>query len=350
MQRIFIFLLFLISSSTVFSQDKNTSDKDIDRYIKKIQETYRLPGLALAIVRDGKVIHRGNYGFANLEFSTPVSNDTLFPLFSSTKIMSVIAVHQLIEQGKLSLDDELGHYLDDLPLAWRKVKVIHLLTHSSGLPDIVEYENDEEKAAKEKIYADPIKFTMGDQFDYNQTNFWLLNRLFQKILHKTLSTYVIETQFSGAQSEAIFEGNNLKVIKNLSVGYNNSGDQLYKRNWHFQEYNYGAAGLNISMNAFLEWDKKLDDGRFISSVSMKKMLTPFAYAKARDFALGWDYIPLNGKVTYGFTGGMSTAYRKVPEDKLTLILLANGMFIPKDNQASLGSIVNQLILMANTIK
>lgn len=345
-----VFFCFCFLSPYAYSQVQTSSDHEIESYIKEIQQSYRLPGLALAIVRDGKLIHRRNYGLANLEFSVPMTDETMFPLFSSTKVISVIAVHQLIEQGKLSLDSNIALFLDDLPQSWHQVKIEHLLTHSSGLPDIVAYENLNEAAAKQAVYSDPIKFEQGDQFDYNQTNYWLLNRIFQKILGKSLSAYIMETQFSGQQSSAMFEGDNLKVIKNLSSGYNNTGINFYKRNWNFPEYIYGAAGLNLSMNAFLAWNKKLDDGKFISPDSMIKVLKPFVYSKPRSFCYGWDMIELNGVATYGFTGGMSTAYRKVPQKKLTLILLANAMFIPLDQRPGLDAVVNKLILMADRIK
>lgn len=341
----FCLLLFSMPHAHARVQTGN----EIDHYVKQIQQSHRIPGLALAIVRDGELIHRANYGLANIEFSVPVSDGTVFPLFSSTKIFSVVAVHRLIEQGKLSLDSKLVDFLTDLPEAWRAVKIKHLLSHSSGLPDIVAYENLPEAEAQQAMYAKAILFKPGAQFDYNQTNYWLLNRIFQKILGQSLSTYIMETQFSETQSSAFFEGNHLAVMPNFSAGYNNTSDKLTKRNWHFPQYNYGAAGLNLSMNAFLEWNKKLEEGALISAASLTKLRQPFVYAKPRNFTYGWDLIELNGIATYGFTGGMATAYRQVPQKKMTLILLANAMFIPTAQRPSLDAIVNRLLMMAETI-
>lgn len=339
----FCLLLFIVP------QSRSQTDNEIDRYVKQIQQAHRIPGLALAIVREGKLIHRANYGLANIEFSVPVTDDTVFPLFSSTKIFSVVAVHRLIEQGKLSLDSKLVNFVTDLPEAWCEVKIEHLLSHSSGLPDIVAYENLPEAEAQQAMYAKAILFKPGAQFDYNQTNYWLFNRIFQKILGQSLSTYIMETQFSETQSSAFFEGNHLSVMLNFSTGYNNTSDKLTKRNWHFPQYNYGAAGLNLSMNAFLEWNKKLEEGALISAASLTKLRQPFVYTRPRNFTHGWDLIELNGVATYGFTGGMATAYRQVPQKKMTLILLANAMFIPTAQRPSLDAIVNRLLMMAETI-
>nr|WP_315469206.1 serine hydrolase domain-containing protein [uncultured Undibacterium sp.] len=343
--RVCFLSLLLFSMPHARSQTEN----EIDRYVKQIQQLHHIPGLTLAIVRDGKLIHRGNYGLANLEFSVPVSDDTVFPLFSSTKIFSVVAVHRLIEQGKLSLDNKLVDFLTDLPEAWREVKIEHLLSHSSGLPDIVTYENLPEVEAQQAVYAQAILSKPGAQFDYNQTNYWLLNRIFQKIIGQTLSAYIMETQFSGTQTSAFFEGNHLAVMPNFASGYNNAGDKLTKRNWHFPHYNYAAAGLNLSMNAFLEWHKKLEEGALISPASLARLRQPFVYAKPRNFTHGWDLIEWNGVATYGFTGGIATAFRQVPQKKMTLILLANAMFIPSVQRPGLDAIVNRLLLMAEAI-
>jgi CubicO group peptidase (beta-lactamase class C family) len=345
--RVCFLCLLLFSMPHVYARSQ--SENEVDRYVQEIQQSHRIPGLALAIVRDGKLIHRRNYGLANLEFSVPVSDDTVFPLFSSTKIFSVVAVHQLIEQGRLSLDSKLVNFFTDLPEAWREVKIEHLLTHSSGLPDIVAFANLPEAEAQQAVYAKAILFKPGAQFDYNQTNYWLLNRIFQKILGQSLSAYIMESQFSGPQAAAFFEGNHLAVMPNFSSGYNNTGDKHTKRNWHFPQYNYGAAGLNLSMDAFLKWNKSLEAGESISHSSIAKLRQPFVYAEPRNFTHGWDLIELNGVATYGFTGGMATAYRQVPQKKVTLILLANAMFIPTAQRPSLDAIVNRLLMMAETI-
>lgn len=337
-------MFFLAISSN--AQDKN--NKEISSYIAEIQQQYSIPGLALAVIKDGKVIHKKNYGLANIEMAVPVTDKTLFPLFSTTKIMSVVAVYQLIEQNKLSLESNISDFLDDLPNTWRKVQIKNLLTHSSGLPDIVNYTNDKEESAKQKVYKDAVKFVAGKQFDYNQTNFWLLNRIFQKIVGKTLSNYIIDTQFPLSLKSVIFEGNNLKVIENLSYGYVNTANsnEFLKRNWSFPEYEYGAAALNMTLDSFVEWDKKFDNNEFISEKTKAQLLTPFNYEVARNFTHGLDLIKVNGDISYGFSGGVSTAFRKFPSKNLTIVLLTNGMFIPTDKLNGINEVVNNIAKIA----
>lgn len=326
-----------------------TNHKEIDRYIAEIQKQYHIPGLALAVIKDGEVIHKNNYGLSNIEMSVPVTDQTLFPLFSTTKVMSVVAVYQLIEQNKLSLENSLSDFLDDLPESWRKVQIKNLITHSSGLPDIVNYTNDKEEDAKQKVYMDTVRFAAGKQFDYNQTNFWLLNRIFQKVVGKKLSEYVIERQFPSSLKSVVFEGNNLKVVENLSYGYVNTvnSNQFLKRNWSFPEYEYGAAALNMTLDSFIEWNRKFDHNELITAQTKTRLLTPFNYEVKRDFTYGLDLIKVNDEVSYGFSGGISTAFREFSAKKLTVILLANGMFIPTGKLKGINEVVNNIAIIAS---
>lgn len=344
MKCLFFLTIFIELFSLTDLSAQNLRNSEIDKYIKEVQQQYNIPGLALAVIKEGKLIHKMNYGLANIEMGVPVTDKTLFTLFSTTKVMSVIAVYQLIQENKIALESPISYFLDDLPITWKNVQVKNLVTHSSGLPDIVNYTTENEENAKQKVYNDSIKFLPGNQFDYNQTNYWLLNRIFQKVVHKTLSQFIIDTQFQSVLRSVVFEGNNLKVIENLSYGYVNTEDsaEFLKRNWNFPEYEYGAAALNMTLDAFIEWNTKFDNGYFISDKMKKQLLTPFNYEIKRDFTYGLDLIKQNNDVSYGFSGGLSTAFRKFPDKRLTVILLANGMFIPTDKRHRINEVVNTI--------
>jgi CubicO group peptidase (beta-lactamase class C family) len=343
---IFPLIIIMVSFLEIKAQKKI---KEVDKYISLILKQYQIPGLALAIIKEGKIIHKNNYGLANIELDVPVTDKTLFPLFSTTKVISVITIYQLIEQRKLTLDSRISDFLVDLPDAWKQVQIKNLLTHSSGLPDIVNYSSDKEEVAQQKIYMDSMKFSIGKQFDYNQTNFWLLNRIMKKVVGKSLSQYVLETQFPNSHDAAVFEGNNMKVVKNLSYGYVTSSfnQQLMKRNWSFPEYLYGAAGLNMTLNSFIEWSMKFDNDLLIRKETKALLLTPFEYETPRDYTNGLDLIKFKGDDSYGFSGGVSTAYRIFPNKKMTIILLANGQFIPTDKLKGINDIVNKIAEIVN---
>ncbi len=342
-----IVILYAFLATKCNAQDENNTE--ISNYIAEIQKQYHIPGLALAVIKDGGVIHKSNYGLSNIELSVPVNDSTLFPLFSTSKVLSVVAVYQLIEQKKLSLDSYISEFLHDLPVGWQKVQIKNLITHSSGLPDIVGYEGDKEEVAKQKVYKDTLKFAPNKRFDYNQTNYWLINRIFQKVVGKTLSQYILDTQFNTSLQSVVYEGNNMKLVKNLSYGYvyaaNNA--QFLKRNWAFPEYLYGAAGLNMTLNSFVEWNRRFDHNELISEKMKAQLFTPYHYEEKRDFTYGLDLLTYNAEISYGFSGGVSTAFRKFPDKNLTIILLANGQFIPTGKLNGINEVVNNIANIAS---
>jgi len=103
----------------------------IDDYIKTEMERRHIPGLALAVARNGKIIKVRGYGVANLEHDVPVTPDTVFELASVTKQFTATAIMLLVEEGKVQLDDQVAWHLPRAPETWKAITVRHLLTHTS---------------------------------------------------------------------------------------------------------------------------------------------------------------------------------------------------------------------------
>lgn len=100
-----------------------------------------IPGLQLAIVRRGRIVFQGAYGIADEEAGAPATAASLFTLNSATKAFTGVAVMQLVQAGKLSLDAPASDYVDDLPASWKAITIRQLLTHVSGLPEILDLPN-----------------------------------------------------------------------------------------------------------------------------------------------------------------------------------------------------------------
>src|SRR5688572_24908075 len=145
----------------------------VDLVVKEQMQKRRIPGLQLAIVRNGKIIKTANYGFANVQDSIPVSDKTVFPINSITKAFTGVAILQLVEAGKLTLTSPISAYLPGLPNAWNTVTVLQLLSHTSGIPNIEDQDFDEKNAWR-KVTGLPMDFLPGEKFSYNQTNYLLL--------------------------------------------------------------------------------------------------------------------------------------------------------------------------------
>src|SRR6478735_4691188 len=131
LKKAYIVLLASLFSSSIWAQADS-----LDVFIQNIMHKRKIPGLQLAIVRKGQIVKSGNYGFANVQDSIPVSDRTVFTINSITKAFTGVAIMQLVEAGKLNLSSPISTYLTDLPEAWQPVTVLQLLSHTSGIPDM----------------------------------------------------------------------------------------------------------------------------------------------------------------------------------------------------------------------
>src|SRR5205085_7153402 len=127
--------LALILLLAVSCLAQNSFDAKVDEYIRGEMQTQQIPGLSLAVIKEGQIVLARGYGLANVEHQVPVKPETIFQSGSVGKQFTATAVMMLIEEGKLSLDDKLLKYFPDGPDAWRNITVRHLLTHTSGMTD-----------------------------------------------------------------------------------------------------------------------------------------------------------------------------------------------------------------------
>src|SRR5690349_3988860 len=130
------FLIVAILGFCGVTDAQETSDLDLAAQVDSIANralTNHIAGISIAVARDGRVILARGYGFANLEHSVPVTPDTPFHICSISKNIETAVLLQLVDQGKLSLDDDIRKYVPDAPTHRQKVTVAQLLNHTSGI-------------------------------------------------------------------------------------------------------------------------------------------------------------------------------------------------------------------------
>src|ERR1700754_3994242 len=127
-----LFLLLLLSV-TCFAQD-GISTK-IDDYIRTEMQTQQIPGVSLAVIKNGEIVLARGYGLANVEHQVAVKPETIFQSGSVGKQFTAMAVMMLVGEGKVGLDDPITKYFDGAPESWKAIKVRNLLSHTSGIPD-----------------------------------------------------------------------------------------------------------------------------------------------------------------------------------------------------------------------
>ena len=330
MKQTFLILFFLTLSFLGFCQ-KTEQTKSIDNYLTEVMKTYEIPGLAVGVVKNNKIIFQKYYGRENLESDKKVDSNSLFRVYSTSKLITNVAVFQLIEKGQLSLEDKISKYVDHLPKEWQDVKIKNLLSHSSGIPDFARYEDISADASNAEVFArlakEKMEFETENQFSYNQTNFMLLAMIIEKISGQKFKDYVLKNQFSNAKNKVIFSSNSLEEIPNRVQKYVfNDSLKQYKKSTHVGGLrSHPGNGLAISLPDFLQWSIHLDKNKLLKDETKKLMWQPFDYTNKKDvFAHGWEITRTGNVTSYGFSGGNVSAYSLFPDNDLSIIFMSNG--------------------------
>ncbi len=330
---VFVLIIIVINSCKRNINKKiefasNQKKEEIESYLNEQIKIHEIPGLALAVVKNNKVIYKGYFGVENFKKKNKINEETLFPVYSISKLITSTAVFQLIEEGKISLDYSISKYIKKLPRKWQDITVRNLITHSTGLPDFSLYEgNISDKEMLSKIAKYPIRFKKGNQWEYNQTNFWLVSKIIEKVTAISFDDFVLKNQFSQIKSGVLLSSDFTDEIPNRVYRYdfNNDLGELKKTDIIGGKRAHACNGLNISLDEMILWNKKLDDNILIKEDTKAKMWQPFKFKNDKKvFLHGWDSYLRNNIKSYGFTGGMQTGFRKFINQDMTIIFFTNG--------------------------
>ena len=244
----------------------------------------KIPGLQLAIVKNGKIIKTANYGLANVQDSIPVSNRTVFTINSITKAFTGVAIMQLAEAGKLKLSSPVSSFLTGLPESWKAVTIQQLLSHTSGIPDIVDEEESVlispygEKASWKQVLAMPMDFEPGEKFSYNQTNYLLLGRIIDTLSGMPFTEFIRKEQLEKAgmtKTIAAGFGATMDVIPHAAGGYTYRKGKLANMFFSFPPSLQTAAGMSSTATEMADWIIALQNHRFLKERSgMISLFTP----------------------------------------------------------------------------
>lgn len=302
----------------------------INAYLKT--EVKNTLGIAVAIIKGGNLVYENYLGKENLSDKS-VNNKSVFPLYSLSKLITSTAVFQLIEENKINLDHKIALYIEHLPKEWGDIEIKNLLTHSSGLPDYDIMKGTlSDSITLKNLIQNKLRFKKGERWEYNQTNFWFLTKIIEDITKKSFEDFVHENQFSN--DNILFSSNFIDTIPNRSFKYNfnNNSQNWEKINLNFGKRANSAGGINLTLNQFVEWSIRFDNNEFIQATTKHKMWTsfeykePFFFENEKDkFLYGWQQYSSNNEISYGFTGGMVTGYRKFINQNMTIIVLTNGL-------------------------
>lgn len=336
LKRIGIVALIVAFSNSLFAQSDS-----IDVFVKNVMQKRKIPGLQLAIVKDGKIIKTGNYGLANVQDSIPVNDNTVFTINSITKAFTGVAIIQLVEAGKLNLSSPVSDYLSGLPQIWRAVTIQQLLSHTSGIPDIVDEEESVLIAATgeeawKKVLQLPLDFKPGEKFSYNQTNYLLLGRIIDTLSGMPFTEFILKEQLQKAGMTKTINagfGATKDVIPHAAGGYVYRKGKLNNMFFSFPPSLQTAAGMSSTATEMADWIIALQNLQFLKKKSsMVSLWTPDLLNNGKTggfssllngYAAGWPVISRTEHPAVAPVGGGRSAVFVYPNDNLSIIVLTN---------------------------
>ncbi len=323
----------------------NASADAIDRFVRSEMDRQQIPGLALAVVKQGKIAKAKGYGISNIEHSVPVRTDTVFQSASVGKQFTAAGVLLLVEDGKLELDAPISRHLTNTPPTWQGITIRHLLNHTSGLPEFESHKdfNLRQDYTEEELVTLAtrlnLNFTPGSDWNYSNTGYVLLGIIMHRVTGMPWGDFLQQRIFQplGMISTRVISEANL--IPHRAAGYELIGGELKNQAWVSPSLNTTADGsLYFSVLDVAKWDAALYTDHPLPARMREQMWTPAKFGNGATTSLklllkggasygyGWFLDSVAGHRVVQHSGswqGFRTFITRYVDDGLTVVVLCN---------------------------
>ncbi|MCE3259944.1 MAG: Beta-lactamase [Bacteroidetes bacterium] len=323
-------LLIIALGATVITHAQTDLQKAerIDSIFKIYAAKNHFNGSVLVAKKDKILLSKG-YGMANFSYEIPNSPSTKFKLASVSKQFTALSILMLEEKGKLSLDDKLTKFIPDYPNG-DKVTVHHLLTHTSGIPNVTSLPIYDtimtQPHTQEKLIGytknKALEFEPGTKFSYSNTGYILLSYIVEKVSGKEFGDFLKSNIFVplGMKNSGLWHSR--EVVKNAAVGYCIENDKFQEVRYIDMSIPAGAGAIYSTVEDMYLWDRSFYSEKLVKKSTIEKMTTPFkenyAYGlKVEEYA-GHKLITHSG----GIEGFATIAYH-FPDEQLYIVILKN---------------------------
>jgi CubicO group peptidase (beta-lactamase class C family) len=336
----------MILGSRAYSQ---VSPGQIDAVFAGLKSN-NAPGAAAIVVRNGRTVFRRGFGVTDLRTLHKIDERTNFRLASFTKQFTAACVMLLERDGKLHYDDHLTDFFPEFPAYGKSITVRNLLNHTSGLEDYGEllmkqYPNTPPEKVPQILDAgvlkllerqDSAKFPAGTKWEYSNSGYAVLAMIVEKASGQLFGQFLQERIFKPLKMKntlAYEKGKN--EIPHRAYGHSRKDDAWHETDQSPTSAVLGDGGIYSSIGDLAKWDRALREHTLLSQAEMQPALTPVrpteVPAKLPDgstvsYGFGWFLDPYQGhkRMSHdGGTMGFRTTIQHFPDDKLTIIVLAN---------------------------
>ena len=295
-------------------------------------------GVSVAVVKNGRTVLAKGYGFADLENDVPASAETVYRIGSVTKQFTSAAIMRLMEQGKLSLDDTLQKFLPAFPSQGNRVTVRHLLNHTSGIKSYTSLGPKWARVVRLDLVTDslialvanePFDFKPGDAYRYNNSGYFLLGMIIEKLSGKPYGQYLKDEFFTPLGLKSTIYCDQAPLIKHRAQGYatQTSGGFINAEPLSMTQP-FAAGSLCSTVTDLALWTQALSSGKVVSPASYKLMTTPGTLNDGKPitygFGLGTGTLGGHPQVSHnGGINGFVSELHNYPNDSVITVVLTN---------------------------
>lgn len=335
--RFTLFLFTILNTGFYFGQliqqDKiRKADSLVNTYSKSNE-----PGMAIGIVKNGKVLYKKTYGLANLEDRIPITDSTAFDIASVSKQFTAFVTLLAEKEGRLSLGDDIRTYLPELKNLPYKITIRQLANHTHGLPDFTSIKNlqgfgnevriTNEEAVKTVLAIKSINFKPGDEYRYNNTGFMLLAEILHRIYKKDFTQILKEYIFKPLHMDHTMAVDDpVKMIPNRAESYQENSSGFVKT--PLGQMENGSSNIFATLNDLCIWAANFQKPTIGSRETYNKMQqnTLLNTGEKIEYGLGLQTGNYKG-LDIVFHGGGTASYRSyilhIPAYNLSIVLMGN---------------------------
>ncbi len=296
------------------------------------------PGTSVAVEHRGQLVFARGYGLANVETNTRASAETIYRIGSVTKQFTAAAVMQLVEQGKIGLDDDLTKFLPDYPTQGNRVTIRHLLTHTSGIKSYTalgpKFWNESSRIdlSTEQMLAlfkdVPFDFKPGEKYAYNNSAFFLLGVIIEKVTGLPYARYIDEKIVQPQGLAATSYCDDRAIVPHRSAGYEAVAGKVYNAAPLSMTSPAAAGALCSTVIDLVRWQRAFDEARVTSAGSRDQIRTPATLndGKSTNYGFGLGVGTFERKKVFSHSGGINgfaSWLGRYPDDELTIAVLTN---------------------------
>ena len=311
---LFFALGFLFQHTFAQQKDDKQLFAEFDKMLSEQYKTNETGATAL-VARNGQIIYKKAFGMANLEYNIPMQVDNIFRIGSITKQFTAVAILQLMEQGKLNLQDEITKFIPDYPTHGHKITIEHLLTHTSGIQSYTDMKDFEKKMTLDLKPTElidyfknqPMEFAPGTKWKYNNSGYFLLGYIIEKVSGKTYPQYIEENFFKPLGMTHSLFGSDSKIVKNRAGAYEKDSTGFINAPFMSMTQPYSAGSIQSTVEDLFTWHQAVHAYKLVKKESLDKAFTKYKLTNGKEtaYGYGWGLGEIQGSPTIAHGGGIN---------------------------------------------